>query len=99
MVEIDKREEGLRELLLESLGAGGRGVGRLDGKVWFVDGGLPGDRVLAADWNDDGTDTVAIYRPDEARFYISNTNATGFAEFDFRFGARGLEPVAGMFAP
>jgi 23S rRNA (uracil1939-C5)-methyltransferase len=30
-----------------SLANGGRGVARLDGKVWMVDGAIPGDRVLA----------------------------------------------------
>ena len=35
------------ELTIESLVTGGRGLARLDGKVWFVIGGLPGDRVLA----------------------------------------------------
>ena len=29
------------------MAAGGRGVGQVDGRVWFVRGGLPGDRVLA----------------------------------------------------
>jgi hypothetical protein len=61
--------------------------------------GAAGDRVIASDWNSNGTDTVSIYRPDEARFYISNVNATSFAEFDFRFGLRGLDPVAGSFVP
>lgn len=38
---------GSQTLKIESLAAGGRGVARLDGAVWFVEGGLPGDRVLA----------------------------------------------------
>lgn len=32
---------------VDTLAAGGRGVGREDGRVWFVRGALPGDRVLA----------------------------------------------------
>jgi len=36
------------ELDIEGLASGGRGVARHDGVVWFVTGGLPGDRVLAA---------------------------------------------------
>ena len=36
------------ELDIEGLAGGGRGVARQDGVVWFVAGGLPGDRVLAA---------------------------------------------------
>lgn len=32
---------------MESLAAGGRGVARHEGKVWFVEGAFPGDRVEA----------------------------------------------------
>ena len=35
------------EIVVESLAAGGRGVARLGGLVWFVPGALPGDRILA----------------------------------------------------
>jgi len=33
------------EVEVTALAAGGRGVARADGRVWFVAGGLPGDRV------------------------------------------------------
>jgi len=35
------------ELSIEKMAYGGRGVGRLDGLVVFVQGGVPGDRLLA----------------------------------------------------
>ena len=35
------------ELVIEALVAGGRGLGRAGGVVWFVPGVLPGDRILA----------------------------------------------------
>ncbi len=35
------------ELQIETLAAGGRGVARRGGQVWFVSGAFPGDRVLA----------------------------------------------------
>ncbi len=35
------------ELDVTSLAAGGRGVARRDGKVWMVEGAVPGDRILA----------------------------------------------------
>ena len=38
---------GAREIAIDGLASGGRGVGRADGVVWFVAGALPGDRVLA----------------------------------------------------
>lgn len=36
-----------REVTIETLVAGGRGLARPDGPVWLVDGALPGERVLA----------------------------------------------------
>lgn len=42
------------ELNIESLAAGGRGVARPAGKVWFVAGGLPGDRLEATLVRDTG---------------------------------------------
>ncbi|HXV76207.1 MAG TPA: TRAM domain-containing protein, partial [Candidatus Polarisedimenticolaceae bacterium] len=41
------REPGVVSLRIDGLAAGGRGVGRHEGRVWFVERGLPGDRVLA----------------------------------------------------
>ncbi len=42
-----KEKQALADLKVDSLAAGGRGVARRDGKVWMVDGAVPGDRVLA----------------------------------------------------
>ena len=39
--------EGTVTVRIDALAAGGRGVGRVDGKVWFVRAGLPGDTVRA----------------------------------------------------
>lgn len=38
-----KPEEATAEVEVEGLSAGGRGIARHDGVVWFVSGGLPGD--------------------------------------------------------
>ncbi len=38
----------VRRVVIESMAAGGRGVGRVGGKVWLVEGGLAGDTVIAA---------------------------------------------------
>ena len=35
--------------------------------------GNPGDIPMAGDFNNDGCDTVSIYRPAEQRFYVINT--------------------------
>ena len=55
---------------------------------------------LVGDWNGDGCDTVSLYRPSEARFYIidelgSNDGGLGAATSDFLFGDLGDTPVAG----
>jgi 23S rRNA (uracil1939-C5)-methyltransferase len=44
----------LTELQIESVAFGGNGVARKDSKVYFVAGGLPGDRVLARVTEDKG---------------------------------------------
>jgi 23S rRNA (uracil1939-C5)-methyltransferase len=40
------------ELLIDRLATGGRGVARLDGKVWFIPGVVPGDLVRARVFRD-----------------------------------------------
>jgi len=45
-IAVSDSEDGLRELEIDGLAAGGRGVARVDGMVWFVPGALPGDRVV-----------------------------------------------------
>ncbi len=36
-----------QELRIDRLATGGRGIARHEGQVWFVAGGVPGDRLLA----------------------------------------------------
>ena len=36
--------------------------------------GIPGDQPVCGDWNGDGVDTVGVYRPSKAMFYLLNTN-------------------------
>ncbi|MCO6502523.1 MAG: hypothetical protein J5I28_05525, partial [Acidimicrobiales bacterium] len=42
--------------------------------------GNPGDKLVAGDWDGDGTDTVAVYRPSDGRFYIKLQNRQGVAD-------------------
>ena len=42
--------------------------------------GLGDDAPIVGDWNGDGCDTLGIYRPSEARVYLSNVLATRFAD-------------------
>jgi hypothetical protein len=64
--------------------------------------GNPGDVPLAGDFNSDGCDTVSIYRPSEARFYVINKLGSGDgglgpADSSFLFGDVGDTPFSGDF--
>lgn len=59
------------------------GVGSGDPALTFFFGN-PGDQVVVGDWNGDGVDTLGIRR--NARMFLTNVNATSFADWDFWFG-------------
>jgi subtilisin family serine protease len=64
---------------------------------YFMVLGNPGDTGLAGDWNDDGIDTVGVWRPSVTRFYLSNVNGNGitFSDVDFMFTVNNARPFAG----
>jgi len=72
----------------------GYGVAPTDRSFFY---GNPSDRIMAADWDGDGDETVGIFRPDGQRFYLSNENESGVADIVFDFGESGWLPVAGDF--
>jgi hypothetical protein len=55
--------------------------------------GIPGDRPVTGDWNDDGIDTIGIYR--NGMFMLRNSNTIGFADLVFGLGIPGDMPIAG----
>jgi hypothetical protein len=62
--------------------------------------GNPGDIPIAGDFDGDGCDTVSIYRPSEARFYIINElgsadEGLGAADYSYLFGNPGDVPFVG----
>ncbi len=64
--------------------------------------GNPGDVPIAGDFNNDGFDTVSIYRPSNQTFYIinelgENDGGLGAAEFFYVFGNPGDQPFVGDF--
>jgi len=61
--------------------------------------GNPGDGVVSGDWNANGTDTPGLYRPNDATFYLRNTNTQGNADLTVPFpdGQAEWLPVAGSF--
>jgi hypothetical protein len=55
--------------------------------------GMGGDQPVIGDWNNDGIDTIGVYR--NGRFLLRNSNTRGFAELDFALGNYGDMPIAG----
>jgi glycosidase len=58
--------------------------------------GNPTDRPVAGDWNNDGVETVGVYRPSTGQYFLTNSNAPGSpVVHSFVFGAPGDIPVVG----
>jgi hypothetical protein len=55
------------------------------------------DSMVTGDWQGDGSDTMGLLRPAEARFYLKFDHDSGPADIDFLFGDRGWIPIAGDF--
>lgn len=60
----------------------------------IVPGGQAGDLPLGGDWDGDGRDTVAFFRPSTTTFFQIDDFAAGVAR-SFVFGAAGDLPMAG----
>ncbi|MBT8249430.1 MAG: hypothetical protein KJN81_04145, partial [Acidimicrobiia bacterium] len=56
--------------------------------------GIPDDRLTAGDFNDNGVDTLLVFRPSEQKLYIRNSNTLGVADVEFRFGYQHWLPVS-----
>ena len=56
--------------------------------------GLPGDKPVTGDWNNDGIDTIGIYR--NGQFWLRNSNTVGYGEIGFALGISGDMPIAGI---
>jgi ribosomal protein S16 len=52
---------------------------------------------VVGDWNGDGVDTIGLYNPTNAAFYLKNSNSSGYADVVFGFGTPGntFTPLAG----
>ncbi|MGZ8785419.1 MAG: hypothetical protein ACXW1Y_07650, partial [Acidimicrobiia bacterium] len=59
--------------------------------------GNPGDVLVAGDWEGDGVDTVAVYRPSDGNWYIKGANTQGVADHVVYFGDEDalVRPFAG----
>ena len=49
---------------------------------------------MAGDWNGDGVDSVGLYRPSDAVFFLRNANGPGPADLTFGYGPTGVTPLA-----
>ncbi|GAB3084743.1 FG-GAP repeat domain-containing protein [Micromonospora schwarzwaldensis] len=61
--------------------------------------GPSGDQPIAGDWNNNGYDSVGVFRPTNSTWYLTNgtttnTNDTNY-EFKFGHGPSGDQPIAG----
>jgi hypothetical protein len=59
--------------------------------------GNPGDLVFAGDWDNDGDDTLGLYRPSNGTVYLRNTNTTGNADIAYQAGGSNHKPTAGAY--
>lgn len=50
---------------------------------------------IAGDWDGDGIETIGVYEPTGASFYLRNSNNAGVADISANFGSPGWIPVAG----
>jgi FtsP/CotA-like multicopper oxidase with cupredoxin domain len=57
----------------------------------------PGWQAIAGDWDGNGTDTIGLYDPTNAVFYLRNSNSGGNPNVTFAYGMPGTGwlPVAG----
>jgi hypothetical protein len=59
--------------------------------------GNPGDVALMGDWNCDGEDSPAMYRPSNGFMYLRNSNTQGVADISYFYGNPSDIPIAGDF--
>ncbi|MCB1247450.1 MAG: PQQ-dependent sugar dehydrogenase [Acidimicrobiia bacterium] len=90
-VSVYRPSEG-RVYIINELGDGDGGLGAADFAYYF---GNPGDVPFTGDFDDDGDDTIGLYRQSTGYVYFRNTHTQGNAEFEFYFGNPGDRFVAG----
>jgi uncharacterized surface protein with fasciclin (FAS1) repeats len=78
--------------IINELGANGGGLGAADYSFTFGD---EGDIPLSGDWDGDGVDGIAMYRPSTGEFFWRNALSTGAADGSRYFGDIGDNPIAG----
>lgn len=66
------------------------------GGISTINFGQAGDLPVVGDWNNDGIDTIAVFRPSTGQFFATNSLvANPPVDFTVTFGQNGDLPVAG----
>lgn len=81
-VSVYRPSEG-RVYIVNELGDGDEGLGPADIAYFF---GNPGDLPFTGDFNNDGFDTIGLYRSTSGLLYFRNSHTQGIADFEFYFG-------------
>ena len=81
-----------RVFIINELGANNGGLGEAEFDYVF---GNPGDAPFVGDFEDDGVDTVGLYRQSTGFVYFRNSHTQGVADNQFFFGDPGDRFVAG----
>jgi hypothetical protein len=84
-----------RVYIINELGSGDEGLGAAEVDYLF---GNPGDVPFVGDFDDDGVDSVGLYRESTGFVYFRNTHTTGIADSEFFYGEPGDRIVAGDWA-
>jgi glucose/arabinose dehydrogenase len=90
-VSVYRPSEG-RVFIINELGSADAGLGAADVDYYF---GNPGDAPFTGDFNNDGVDTVGLYRESAGLTYFRNSHTQGNADFEFYFGNPGDRFVGG----
>jgi hypothetical protein len=66
--------------------------------VSLVYGGISGGVPVVGDWDSNGTDTIGIYVPNLAYWFLRNSNTTGTGQIFLVYGGiNGAPPVVGRW--
>mgnify|MGYP003513832717 CR=1 FL=1 len=57
--------------------------------------GSAGWRPITGYWDANGTDSIGLYSPSTAAFFLKNTNSPGGADVVFTYGPSSATPLAG----
>jgi ribosomal protein S16 len=71
--------------------------GWADSGVVNSNGQWTGCLCITGDWDGDGVDTIGLYNPKTSKFYLRDSNNSGYADLTFQYGPAnsGWKPVAG----